>query len=454
MLDELGLGDDRLLFSHLKIPSQSLDDSPTSIISDETIANDDMVRVQVGVTRPKNTIQTLPSFEEYTPPVTYLEEVEKTLGTLVEVELLDKPKLEEVGLNCNKKTPLCSREVPSFDKLKPQPQPLPNCPPLDPSDLATIDTLILDEDHALLLITSLPSFLQYFCGDFVITSGYFEARRRDREGSNTDEGWFKFHVGQPQVCSRIKAKLDIAGNMGFNESGEYKKPFIGFGVGTGLMHVLHGFEFKVEPLGDHTFELARDKEQHLAYELFAYKEDNNEAAFAVAAVDKIYTHESLTLNDTVACEVIFKWKAGLKEDMYIRLDVYVLSNGCRKSSDDSHNYLWEYAQEDSLSGDCDVEKNGKGAYRYAVGSQEYQVICTRPNIASAGVDILDGFDRGYGLMIPALKEAIWPRGLLDVLEAKTVKVLKVGTEHNAADVLTKVVPRRKLQHCLELLSVV
>ncbi|GJZ03033.1 retrovirus-related pol polyprotein from transposon TNT 1-94 [Tanacetum coccineum] len=41
----------------------------------------------------------------------------------------------------------------------------------------------------------------------------------------------------------------------------------------------------------------------------------------------------------------------------------------------------------------------------------------------------------------------------EVLEEKTVKVLKVGTEHNAADALTKVVPGLKLQHCLELLNV-
>ncbi|GKC27900.1 hypothetical protein Tco_1035194 [Tanacetum coccineum] len=41
----------------------------------------------------------------------------------------------------------------------------------------------------------------------------------------------------------------------------------------------------------------------------------------------------------------------------------------------------------------------------------------------------------------------------EVLEAKTVKVLKVGTEHNAVDALRKVVPGLKLQHCLELLSV-
>ncbi|GJZ42697.1 hypothetical protein Tco_0589952 [Tanacetum coccineum] len=104
--------------------------NPTSAIFDETIANlnaqivgDDMVRVQVprcmawldydehvdslstmdnevGVTSPESTTQTLPSFEEYTPPVTYPEEVEKTLGTPIEVEPLNETKLEEVGLNC------------------------------------------------------------------------------------------------------------------------------------------------------------------------------------------------------------------------------------------------------------------------------------------------------------------------------------------------------------------
>ncbi|GJX40790.1 retrovirus-related pol polyprotein from transposon TNT 1-94 [Tanacetum coccineum] len=47
----------------------------------------------------------------------------------------------------------------------------------------------------------------------------------------------------------------------------------------------------------------------------------------------------------------------------------------------------------------------------------------------------------YMAITEAVKEAIWLRGLLEelgVLEAKTVKVLKVGTEHNAADALMKV----------------
>ncbi|GJS03802.1 reverse transcriptase domain-containing protein [Tanacetum coccineum] len=54
---------------------------------------------EVGVTSLESTTQTLSSFEEYTPPVTYSEELEKTLRTPIE----------------------------------PQPQPLPNCPPLDTS---------------------------------------------------------------------------------------------------------------------------------------------------------------------------------------------------------------------------------------------------------------------------------------------------------------------------------
>ncbi|GJV04079.1 hypothetical protein Tco_1337648 [Tanacetum coccineum] len=125
--------------------------NPISVISDETIANpnaqiieDDMVRVQVprcmawldydehvdslstmdnevGVTSPESTTQTLPSFKEYTPPVTYPEEVEKTLGAPIEVEPLNETKLEEVGLNCNHNTPFSSREVPSFNEPKPQP---------------------------------------------------------------------------------------------------------------------------------------------------------------------------------------------------------------------------------------------------------------------------------------------------------------------------------------------
>nr|GEZ36485.1 hypothetical protein [Tanacetum cinerariifolium] len=188
-------------------------------------------------------------------------------------------------------------------------------------------------------------------------------------------------------------------------------------TGTGSMQVLQGVEFKVEPQKDHTFELARDREQHLAYELFGYREDINEVAFVVAAVENIYAHESLTFNNIVACEVISKWKAGLKDYMDAR----------------SYALCWRdtpyCSLEGSLSGDCDVEKNGKWSCIYAVGSQEYQIVCTILNIASVDVGILDKFDHGlqtdiqymealptteagYMTFTEAWKKKMWLKGLL------------------------------------------
>ncbi|GKB30060.1 hypothetical protein Tco_0869461, partial [Tanacetum coccineum] len=87
-----------------------------------------------GDLSPESTTQTLPSFEEYTPPVTYPEDAEETLGTPMEVEPLEKIQLEDLGLNtCNHNIPLSSREVPSFDESKPQPKPLANFRTLDVS---------------------------------------------------------------------------------------------------------------------------------------------------------------------------------------------------------------------------------------------------------------------------------------------------------------------------------
>ncbi|GJV11508.1 hypothetical protein Tco_1353049 [Tanacetum coccineum] len=100
---------------------------------DEPIGSLDM-RDKVDNPSPQSTPQLLPSFEEYTPPVTYPEEVEDTIGIPMEVEPLDETQLEDLGLNtCNPNIPLSSREVPSFDEPEPQPNPSPNCPSLDVS---------------------------------------------------------------------------------------------------------------------------------------------------------------------------------------------------------------------------------------------------------------------------------------------------------------------------------
>ncbi|GJT47126.1 hypothetical protein Tco_0955841 [Tanacetum coccineum] len=110
------------------------------------------------------------------------------------------------------------------------------------------------------------------------------------------------------------------------------------------LKVLHGFEFEVEPLGDHTFEVEPQENVDQGAGLQEVQtQDLMEYLLALAAVENIYAHESLAFNDTVAYEVISMWKVGLKEDMDVRSDVYVLCNGCRKSSDDSHDYYWEYA---------------------------------------------------------------------------------------------------------------
>ncbi|GKD29530.1 hypothetical protein Tco_1240308, partial [Tanacetum coccineum] len=98
---------------------------------DEHVDSPSMMDNEVGVTSPESTTQTLPSFEEYTPPVTYPKEVKKTLGTSIEVEPLNETKLEEVGLNCNHNTPFSSREIPNFDEPETQPQPLLSFPSLD-----------------------------------------------------------------------------------------------------------------------------------------------------------------------------------------------------------------------------------------------------------------------------------------------------------------------------------
>ncbi|GKF89043.1 hypothetical protein Tco_0263006 [Tanacetum coccineum] len=72
--------------------------------------------------------------------------------------------------------------------------------------------------------------------------------------------------------------------------------------------------------------------------------------------------------------------------------------------------------EGSLSGDCDVENNGKWSCIYAVGSREYQMVYTRLDIASADVGMLDNTWRLCQQpkrdITEAWKKEIWLMGLL------------------------------------------
>nr|GEU54134.1 zinc finger, CCHC-type [Tanacetum cinerariifolium] len=306
-----------------------------------------------------------------------------------------------------------------------------------------------------------------------------------------DETNMTFKVMKLWRLDDVTSKVVLYKNMGFNECAEYKKTFIGFSVGTGSMQVLHGFEFEVEPLGDHTFkvqpqenidqgsslqevqtqdlidyQLARDREQHLECELFRYREDSNEAVFAVAVVDKIYAYESLTFNDTVACEVISKWKDRLKEDMDVQSNVYVLNNGCRKCSDDNDGYYEEYTPgmfihlflyiddmvfsygckaeiwatkglldkakgnvfvevhsipslEGSLSGDYDVEKNGYGLMILGCAGS------LKANLQH--MEALSTTEVGYMTFTEACKKKIWLKGLFTELRYELSLVAGIAT---------------------------
>ncbi|GKB87943.1 hypothetical protein Tco_0960215, partial [Tanacetum coccineum] len=95
---------------------------------DEPIGSLDMIENEVGNISPQDTSQILPSFKEYSLPMTYPKEVEETLGTPIEEEPLNKTQLEDLGLNTyNNEVPLSAREVSIFDEPEPQPQPLPSC---------------------------------------------------------------------------------------------------------------------------------------------------------------------------------------------------------------------------------------------------------------------------------------------------------------------------------------
>ncbi|GJU12181.1 hypothetical protein Tco_1134577 [Tanacetum coccineum] len=97
---------------------------------DDPIDSIGMMENEVGNTSPQDTSQILPSFEEYTPPVTYPKEVEGTVGIPMEVEPLDHTKLEDLDLNtCSHDLFLSSREIPSVGE--PEPQLLPNFSPLN-----------------------------------------------------------------------------------------------------------------------------------------------------------------------------------------------------------------------------------------------------------------------------------------------------------------------------------
>ncbi|GJS69872.1 retrovirus-related pol polyprotein from transposon TNT 1-94 [Tanacetum coccineum] len=92
----------------------------------------------------------------------------------------------------------------------------------------------------------------------------------------------------------------------------------------------------------------------------------------------------------------------------------------------------------SLSGDCDVEKNGKWSCIYAVGSQEYQMVCIRLDIASADMVLADHSlqaiqrkIRFSKYKVESLKNKVeaHPRKVKSSLKNKDCVVAPKGTAH-------------------------
>nr|GEW02954.1 zinc finger, CCHC-type [Tanacetum cinerariifolium] len=104
--------------------------------------------------------------------------------------------------------------------------------------------------------------------------------------------------------------------------------------------VLHGFEFEVEPLGDHTFEV----EPHGNVN-HGWQKHPKLARKTETQTEWVRSGGGLAGSDAgLGIDNFFsRVQAGLKEDMDVRSDVYVLSNGCRKSSGDSNDYYWKHA---------------------------------------------------------------------------------------------------------------
>nr|GEX76068.1 hypothetical protein [Tanacetum cinerariifolium] len=99
-------------------------------LDDEPIGDLDTIEDKVDNPSPQCTPQVLPSVELYTPPVTPREEVEETIGILMEVEPLDHMKLKDLGLITNTHDHFLSfKGFPSVDE--PKPQLLPKFSPLD-----------------------------------------------------------------------------------------------------------------------------------------------------------------------------------------------------------------------------------------------------------------------------------------------------------------------------------
>ncbi|GKF14005.1 hypothetical protein Tco_0055467, partial [Tanacetum coccineum] len=89
-----------------------------------------------------------------------------------------------------------------------------------------------------------------------------------------------------------------------------------------------------------------------------------------------------------------------------------------------------------------VEKNGEWSCIYAVGSQEYQMVCTRLDIASVDAEA------AYMTLTEVAKEAIWLKRLATESGFELKMVAGIAT-----CALSKAIPGPRFQHRLKLLCI-
>ncbi|GJU78338.1 hypothetical protein Tco_1275408 [Tanacetum coccineum] len=100
---------------------ESLKSLPKKINEEDLAEHEYREQQDLGFENENFKSQAPPSFDVYTSPVIYSEEVEETIGISMEVEHFDQTQLEDIGLNtCSHDLFLSSREIPSVDEPKPQ----------------------------------------------------------------------------------------------------------------------------------------------------------------------------------------------------------------------------------------------------------------------------------------------------------------------------------------------
>nr|GEY85088.1 retrovirus-related Pol polyprotein from transposon TNT 1-94 [Tanacetum cinerariifolium] len=186
------------------------------------------------------------------------------------------------------------------------------------------------------------------------------------------------------------------------------------------------------------YQLVRDREPRRRTKPLRFWDESNMVTYGFVTVEEEDIHEPLTYQEAVACE---------DNDMLIACKSKA-EIGSTKSLLKKEFNMKELREAKKILGFVDsyyAEDPDKGrsstSYAYLV---QGCVVSWKGTIHLSRNHVFHERTKHINVRYHFIRE---------VLEAKTVKVLKAGTKHNVADALTKVVPGLKLQHCMEFLNV-